>query len=115
MDGVEIITKEVIKKSNDLIVWIFGVILISIVLATLIYFLKTLNEIVVIRILKFLGIIGPLLLIVIIVLSSTVFTLPTDKYKYTARIDESVSLVEFYDSYTNIEYKDGIWYFEDKE
>lgn len=43
---------------------------------------------------------------------------PTGRYEYTATLDPEMTLVEFEEfeqTYDDIYYKDGIWYFEDKE
>lgn len=39
----------------------------------------------------------------------------TDRYRYEAIIDESVSLVDIYDKYEVIEQRGDIWVLEDKE
>ncbi len=114
MDGIEIITKETVIESNITIFWIImGIIVISLLIIG-IYSIVTNN-------LKcgkpmIIIVLGSIPLMLLVGwLCCTVFAIQTDRYEYTAKIDESVSLVEFYDNYTNIEYRDGIWHFEDRK
>lgn len=49
---------------------------------------------------------------------SIFFPVETGRYKYSGTLDDDMTIVEFkefQETYTNIEYKDGIWYWEDKE
>ena len=114
MDGIEIITKEVIREPNMLVyaiscmMIILGLIILAIIVAK-----KPEEDWC--GLILFCIVLSALLVCGVYALCTTVFAIPTDRYEYTAKIDESVSLVEFYDDYTNIRYEDGIWHFEDKE
>lgn len=46
---------------------------------------------------------------------NTFFPVETGHYKYTGTFDDDMTILEFVkfqEAYTNIEYKDGIWYWE---
>lgn len=58
----------------------------------------------------------PLILIaVFLILGMTVLAEPTGRYKYTAYVDETVNMVEFFEQYDNVTFDSETFAFEDKE
>ena len=49
------------------------------------------------------------------VFCNTFYRTETDRNRYTATIDDSVTVNELFENYTNITYTDGVYIFEDKE
>lgn len=50
------------------------------------------------------------------ILSMTVWGIDSGRYRYTAKFDDSISINEVYENYTNVrELEPGIYVFEDKE
>lgn len=110
MQGIDIITQEQIYEYNPIwiIIGFVGALILTFVLAW-IYFNYNLHPIIVF--------IVPILFELCFALGGTILSeQSTGRYTYTARIDESVSMVEFYDNYTNVSVdKYGLYHFEDKE
>lgn len=53
-----------------------------------------------------------------LIICSVFFPIETGRYKYEGTLDPDMTTVEFaefQEAYTNITFKDGVWYFEDKE
>lgn len=51
------------------------------------------------------------------VISCTLLRYPTGKYKYSGDLPDDMTIVEyeeFQQTYTNVKYENGIWYWEDK-
>ena len=51
------------------------------------------------------------------VISCTLLRYPTGKYRYSGDLPDDMTIVEyeeFQQTYTNVKYEDGIWYWEDK-
>ena len=66
----------------------------------------------------YISIIGVLLTIACGWVCDAFFPVETGRYKYSGTIDENtpiVEFIEFKESYDNVECKDGIWYWEDKQ
>lgn len=114
MDGINILTQEVIKKLPSGILFVGIAVFFMLLMAFSGVFLVS-RQGKVAQSVFFVWIAECLLYVAAMWLVSTVFAVPTGRYRYTAELSENVSLVEFYEKYTNIECKDGIWFFEDKE
>ena len=59
-----------------------------------------------------------LLMFITMMVCSIFFPVETDRYRYEGTLDPDMTTVEFaefQETYTNITFKDGVWYFEDKE
>lgn len=57
------------------------------------------------------------LMIVTAVICTIFFPVETGRYKYMGTLDDDMTIVEykeFQETYTNIKYEDGLWYWEDK-
>lgn len=112
---MDIITKEIITEPNKSIATIVALIAIGIMIAIMVCLYIRKNVDFAVKAMAWVFFIALPLILVGVLLGSTIFRTTTDRYKYTATLDETVSAVELYENYTNIEYRDGIWYFEDKE
>ena len=111
---MDIITKEIIYESSDLPAAIVCSVAIGAMIALMVHLYTKRNTDFTVKAMAWIICIAFPLMLVATMLGNTVFVTPTDRYEYTAKLDETVSMVEFYESYTNIECKDGIWYFEDR-
>ena len=110
MQGIDIIIQEQLYEYNPawIIVGFVGALILAFVLAW-IYGNYNLHPIIVV--------IVPIIFELCFVFCGTMLSAkPTGRYTYTAWIAESVSMIEFYDNYTNISVdKYGLYHFEDKE
>lgn len=111
---MNIIEKTMITKGTVIPTVVVGVITCSILIGLLVYmFVKHDPD----TVLKYLmpvmlfGIIG----IVVGTCIGCLIRIPTDRYKYKATLDNTVSANELFENYENITYENGVYTFEDKE
>lgn len=112
---MDIITREIITESNTLPQTVIGLAAIGVVVALMVHLYVKENFNFTIKALVWVSLISLPLMLVGALLGNTVFATPTDRYQYTATLNETFSAAELHENYTNIEYKDGIWYFTDRE
>ena len=112
---MNIITKEIITKSSDLPETIVCLVAIGIMIVLMVHLYIKRNTDFVIKAMTWVFCIAMPLMLIGMLLGNTVFATPTDRYQYAATLNETFSAAELHKNYTNVEYKDGVWYFEDKE
>ena len=116
-DHINIITQEAITQGLLWPVIAAGCVLILFILVSLIYFLIKHNERYMCNALVYGTFIGIPLLLVTMLICGTFFPVETGKYKYSGTLSDEMSVAEFgefNETFTNIRYEDGIWYWEDK-
>lgn len=112
---MDIITKEIITEFNSLpaeIVCLSAITVMAVIMIHL--YVKKDAAFAAEAVAKVIAVALPIIFVCVL-LGATIFRTTTDRYEYTAKLNETVSAVELYENYTNVEYRDGIWYFEDKE
>ena len=113
---MNIISKEAITSFKQWPAHVVGFIIILSIIIITIYSCKSKN----IDILVDLGLIimvgGTILFLITYGLCSLFYRYDTGRYKYTATLDDSYSINEIYENYTNISYDENtnIYTFEDK-
>lgn len=109
MDGIEIISKvDILVAAN----WVYPTFLIFVVLTFLCAVFSKMKETITRNIFTLIFAVGAMILLVY---GPTKFTEPTGRYEYTAYIDKSVSMSEFFDKYDNIKFNGEVYKFEDKK
>ena len=115
MNGINLISEAEITTPNMLLIWGLIVLVGTYVIWVTFYSLEhpplsrlRTTLITIAYILVF-------ILLLAAILGSTVFAIPTGRYKYQAKIDETVSLTEFFNKYDNISVNRGIYTFEDRK
>lgn len=120
-EHVNIIKQTAITESLDWPVILVGVIVIFIVLSTMLWMCKSNNanaSDIAIRILSIVAPIGIAAIVCTTLIASVFFQVPTGRYAYEGTFDSSMSInefEEFWEAHDNIEFRDGIWTWEDKE
>lgn len=123
MDHVNIISKEAIKATSpefQNVIGIFGFLMIGFLIGCLIYNTKLKaveQERTLIGVVLWVGCSGLALLLILSLIGSIFFKVPTGRYKYKATIDKEQMTVaeyeEFMEAYNHSQCKNGIYYFED--
>ena len=115
MEWLNIISKEPITSSSDILTIIIGSICILIVLGLLVYMWKSKNDKRVIQLLTIIASVEFLLILSCVVISNIFFREPTGEYKYSATIDKTKITVAEYEEFIeeyNPEIVDGIYYWQ---
>ena len=114
LEHITVFTKEEITQCLAWPLLTLGGVLIAMTLVGLIIYVATHKDSIASVVLKLVTFIGLPLLVLVGILCDTCFAQGTGRYQYSGVVDEEVSMVEFYDAYTNVSCQDGVWYWEDK-
>lgn len=122
MEHINIITQEVITKPLAWPVVVVGCIGIAFAIGALIWSIigqatRTYVEDHCVNLLSHAACMIPIMFVTMAI-CSIFFRVETDMYKYTGTIDDEISAVEFaefYATYDDIKFIDGVWMWEDKE
>ena len=118
MEHVTIISQEAITKGSMWPVTIVGVITMAVLIGALIDLSISHNAHRTITITANAACFGTLAMLVMAILTASVFQVPTGRYRYEGTFDPEMTIVEFeefQEQYSNIRFEDGIWKWEDKE
>ena len=109
IEGVTILNQEAITELPSWFGLVFGIGLLAIVIIAILLMCVCNYDIVGLIVL-----LGGMLLFAIILFSTTE-QVPTDRYRYTVTIDETVSFKEVHERYDVIDQAGKMWILEDKE
>lgn len=117
IDHITIITKEAITRGLAWPPVVIGAVCITIMCVQLVRFGITKNADVLFNWMISITFIGIPVLFTSMAVCSIFFPVETGRYKYSGILDSDMSTVEFEEfnqTYSNIVFKDGVWYWEDK-
>ena len=113
MNGVDIISQTPIVETKSWVPSLFGTVLFISIMFVIFVVNHLINKPQK-KVVPIISLVLGIAFIIAMFCSMPLLNHETGRYKYTAYISEDVSMVEFNKQYTNIEYSDGIWSFEDR-
>ena len=118
MEHVTIISQEAITKGSIWPVTIAGLITITVLIGALIDLAISHNAHRTITITANAACFGILAILLMAILTVSIFQVPTGRYRYEGTFDPDMTITEFeefQEQYSNVRFEEGIWKWEDKE